>query len=214
MKRVFAIMGCMLVLMSSLALADEKTDEKIKELEKRLMTVERKAATDRIEFTGDFRFEAHNIQSTMPDFIDGMGMQSDLVTNVWMGLNGVPNFDDPIDRYRFMEYTNSLTYGQFQEDMMTLMSGMTPEQIQGFQQMLAAQNMVQGYDVNNDILYTNRLRLGMKAKVADNVSFAGRLSMYKTFGSSEGVQVFNGQSNSINIDGTTASVPNSDILRV
>lgn len=214
MKRVFALLGCVLVLMSSLAFADEKTDEKIKELEKRLMQVERKSATDRIEFTGDFRFEAHSILSTMPDFIDGMGMQSDLVTNVWMGLNGVMNFDDPVDRYRFMEYANSLTYGGFQQDMMTLMSGMTPEQIQGFQQMLAQANMVKGYDVNNSIMYTNRLRLNMKAEVAKNVNFSGRLSMYKTYGSSEGVQVFNGQSNSINIDGTTASVPNSDILRV
>jgi hypothetical protein len=197
-----------------MVMADADTDKKIKDLEKRLMKVERKAATDRIGFTGDYRFEAHSIESTMPDHIDGMGMQFDLVQNVWMGLNGVENFDDPVDRYRFMEYTQSLTYGQFSEDMMTLMSGMTPEQIQGFQQMLAAQNMVEGYDVNNRILYTNRLRMQMKAEVSEHVKFAGRLSMYKTFGDATGVQVFNGQSNSINIDGTTASVPNSDILRV
>ena len=69
-------------------------------------------------------------------------------------------------------------------------------------------------DYNNDIIYTTRLRLNMNAKVKENVSFTGRLGMYKTWGDSTGVQVFNGQPTSINVDGTTATVPNSDILRV
>ena len=38
--------------------------------------------------------------------------------------------------------------------------------------------------------------------------------MYKAWGDSTGVQVFNGQPNSINVDGTTIGVPNSDIVRV
>jgi hypothetical protein len=54
----------------------------------------------------------------------------------------------------------------------------------------------------------------MDAKVSKNVDFSGRLSMYKAWGDSTGVQVFNGQPTSINVDGTTASVPNSDIVRV
>ena len=54
----------------------------------------------------------------------------------------------------------------------------------------------------------------MQAEVADNVDFQGRLAMYKPWGDSSGVQVFNGQSNSLNIDGTTTHVPNCDILRV
>ena len=54
----------------------------------------------------------------------------------------------------------------------------------------------------------------MDAEVAENVKFTGRLSMYKAFGDSTGVQVFNGQSNSFDIDGNTVGVPNSDILRV
>ena len=36
----------------------------------------------------------------------------------------------------------------------------------------------------------------MDAKVAKNVNFTGRLSMYKPWGDSTGVQVFNGQANS------------------
>ena len=38
--------------------------------------------------------------------------------------------------------------------------------------------------------------------------------MYKVFGDSTGVQVFNGQPSSLNMDGTTTSVPNSDQLRI
>lgn len=45
-------------------------------------------------------------------------------------------------------------------------------------------------DIDNDVLYTTRLRLNMKAKVASNVNFAGRLSMYKNWGDSTGVKVF------------------------
>jgi hypothetical protein len=73
---------------------------------------------------------------------------------------------------------------------------------------------VPGYKDNNKIMYTNRLRLKFNAKVSENVSFEGRLSMYKAFGDSTGVQVFNGQPNSLTMDGTNAGVPNSDIVRV
>ncbi len=71
-----------------------------------------------------------------------------------------------------------------------------------------------GYDADNNILYTNRLRLNFNAKVADNVSFTSRLTMYKAFGDSTGVQVFNGQPNTFAIDGATARVPSGDMLRV
>ena len=64
----------------------------------------------------------------------------------------------------------------------------------------------EGYDYNNDLLYTNRLRLQMDAKVSKSVDFSGRLSMYKAWGDSTGVQVFNGQPTSINSDGTSTTV--------
>ncbi len=74
-------------------------------------------------------------------------------------------------------------------------------------------NFVQAkYDVDNDISYTTRLRLGMKAKVADNVSFAGRLNMYKTWGDSTGVHFMD--SLSYTMDGTNSGDPTGDFLRV
>src|SRR5205823_6551987 len=73
---------------------------------------------------------------------------------------------------------------------------------------------VPAHSDHTDALLTNRLRLKFDAKIADNISFTGRLSMYKAFGDSTGVQVFNGQPNTLNSDGSTAGVPNSDQLRV
>jgi len=68
-------------------------------------------------------------------------------------------------------------------------------------------------DFDNDILYTTRLRLGMKAKAAKNVSFSGRLSMYKVWGDSTGVQVFD-SFNAFTTDGTNGGNPTGDFLRV
>ncbi len=114
-------------------------------------------------------------------------------------------------QYQF--FTNNLTYAQLNQAA------------QGFKQMgifnpfmnylaTAPNVFVPGYTDNNKALYTNRLRLRFGAKVSDNVSFEGRLSMYKVFGDSTGVQVFNGQPNSFTMDGTNGGIPNSDILRV
>ena len=74
--------------------------------------------------------------------------------------------------------------------------------------------LVGKYSNDTSILYTNRLRLNMDSKINDDLSVTARLSMYKAWGDSTGVQVFDGQPSSMNIDGTTAGVPNSDMLRV
>jgi hypothetical protein len=70
------------------------------------------------------------------------------------------------------------------------------------------------YNANNDVLFTNRLRLKFDSRVADNITFGARLSMYKVFGDSAVAQVFNGQPNSLAMDGTTTRVPTGDMLRV
>ncbi|HKL49220.1 MAG TPA: DUF3373 domain-containing protein [Desulfuromonadales bacterium] len=68
-------------------------------------------------------------------------------------------------------------------------------------------------DLDNDILYTTRLRLNMKAKVYENVSFAGRLSMYKNWGDSTGVKVFDSW-DAFTMDGTNSGNTTGDWLRV
>jgi hypothetical protein len=69
------------------------------------------------------------------------------------------------------------------------------------------------YDVNNDVMYDSRLRLNMKAKVWDNVKFAGRLVMYKNWGDSTNAQVFDSW-RSFSMDGTSSGNTSSDLLHV
>ena len=70
------------------------------------------------------------------------------------------------------------------------------------------------YGANANELATERLRLDIDAHAFDNVDVAVRLAMYKVFGDSTNAQVFNGQPTSMDVDGTTASVPTGDFLRV
>jgi hypothetical protein len=197
----------------------DKLKAEIEELEARVMKNERKKALDRIDFTGDFRFEAHSIDASFNDYFDGMQLQRLLVdTLFYFNATGMPpaSPDDVGNLIRdnyadYLFYLNNVvsfdwlreTLGQFPPEMQqALLGGLLPFTYQT------------GYDYSNDIIYTNRLRLNIHADVGKKVNFDGRLSMYKVFGDSAGVQVFNGQPTSINTDGTTASVPNSDVVHV
>jgi hypothetical protein len=225
MRRLLSVV-LMVVLAPVLAMAQTQGKEEgaadlqkdIKDIEKRLEKVEKASAQDRIRFSGDYRFEAHSIASSIPNQYDGMTLQNMLVNTIfYYGATGqLPASQNTVNQFigqhyaDYLYFTNNLTFNQLKAYM-----GMFPPAMQ--QQLMGSLlpgAYVKGYDVNNAILYTNRLRLSMSADVADNVTFAGRLAMYKTWGDSTGVQVFNGQSNSFNIDGNTTGVPNSDILRV
>jgi len=228
MKNLLALVLMLTVLTAGLALADDDTakfEKKLKRLEDRLRQVEAKASQDRMEFTGDFRVEAHNIDAEVADYYDGMEMQNLTAGTMFYfmqnfdGLDPMTGFPTSVEAIReeiamnsgdYMAFSNSLTFDQLKE----FMGGFSPEQQGMLMGMLLPGTARDSYDVKNDVLYTNRLRLNMNAKVAENVDFQGRLTMYKPWGDSSGVQVFNGQSNSLNIDGSSGRYPNSDILRV
>ncbi|MCP4903162.1 MAG: DUF3373 domain-containing protein, partial [bacterium] len=198
----------------------QKLKQDIKDLEKRVMKNERKTGVDRLNFSGDFRFQMHSLESTFNDSFDGMHLQRMMVDNLfYVGANegSFPPNQEAVQQYIAQNYSNYLYYlnNVVTFDWLKQMVGsFPPEQMQQFMGMLLPHTYQPGYDYKNSIIYTNRLRLQMDAKVSKNVDFAGRLSMYKVWGDSTGVQVFNGQPTSINVDGTTASVPNSDIVRV
>ncbi|RMG47013.1 MAG: DUF3373 family protein [Acidobacteria bacterium] len=198
--------------------AVEDLEQRIEDLERRLNEPERHAALDRLLFQGDFRFEAHTIQAKIPDHFDGMVLQNLIVkTLFYFQQVGAPpesiaDLDAQIESHYadWLLFTSKLTFGQLKEAM----AGFDPALQQQLFAMYLPAAFVPGANADNDILYTNRLRLRIRARVGDNVTFDGRLSMYKVWGDSTGVRVFNGQPTTINIDGTTANVPNSDILRV
>jgi hypothetical protein len=197
----------------------DKLKEEINDLEKRVMKNEIKTAKDRINFTGDFRFEANSISASYDDYFDGMMLQRMLVdTLFYFGATGMPP-QSPEDvqnliAQNYAQYLyyldNTVTFDWLKE----VMGSFPPEMQEMLMQQLLPYTFNEGYDYKNSLAYTNRLRLRMDAKVSKNVDFAGQLAMYKVWGDSTGVQTFNGFPTSINIDGTTASVPNSDIVRV
>ncbi len=224
MTRRFAKLVLSLALVPAAALAQTAGDEgdalrkEIKELEKRLNKVERAAAQDRVRFTGDYRFEAHSIAAEIPAHFDGMALQN-LVVNTLFYYGATGQFPADLDAINgfirahyadYLYFTNTLSFEQL-KGAMAMFPPQAQQQLFG---LLLPATAVPRYDADNSLTYTNRLRLAMEADVADNVKFTGRLAMYKTWGDSTGVQVFNGQSNSFNIDGNTTGVPNSDILRV
>jgi hypothetical protein len=157
------------------------------------MAPERHAALDRIEWGGDFRFQAHSIDSTIPDHINGLQMQADFIGVMQgFGLLG--------EQFTFEELSQA-----FQQ-----IQGLPPEVTGPLQEQLAQANYVKGYNFDDDLVRTSRLRLEMNAAVAEDVIFYGRLGMYKVWGDSTGVQIFNGQPTSINWDGSQTTHPNSD----
>lgn len=198
------------------AIAELKTE--VKELEERVSQGEREQSLDRLKITGDYRFESHSVFGEVPRHYDGMVMQNLLVKTMFaMPILGRPpssvaeiNNTVNANYSGYRQFTDSLTFDRLKQAMGSFPA---PLQQQLFGMLMPAAYTA-GYNDDNNILYTNRLRLRFDAKVAENVTFSGRLSMYKVFGDSTGVQVFNGQPTSLNIDGSTARVPNSDQLRV
>jgi hypothetical protein len=196
----------------------QETQDKVKDLDKRVTKTERDSALSRIRWGGDYRFEAHSIKGTIPAHFDGMLLQNLIVKSMFTmnTLGRPPASVNEINQtvaahygdYKY--FTDNLTFDKLKQSM-----GQFPQQLQ--QQlfgMLMPSTFVPEYKDNNKILYTNRLRLKLDAPITENVSVTARLSMYKVFGDSTGVQVFNGQPSTLNIDGTTAGVPNGDMIRV
>jgi hypothetical protein len=195
--------------------------------EARIEPLERKAALDRINFTGEIRFAADTLNGTQAEHFDGMALQKGIVDSMFfMATNGgafpMPASASPDAIYAVLDdnikahyadyllFTDRLTF----DDLKGAMSQFPPQQQMALMQMLMPGTLRSAQDYTNNILYTTRVRVNMKTELLKGLSFSGRLAMYKAWGDSTGVQVFNGQPTSINVDGTTVGVPNSDIVRV
>ncbi len=111
----------------------------------------------------------------------------------------------------------SLTGGFFTPAASGGFNGATLNQIQQGMQNMAMAGMVppvDQYDADNDIIYTNKFHLDMKAKVHDNLNFAGRLAAYKVWGDSTGVKTNQGSLGDVTFDGNTTSIPHGDAIRL
>jgi hypothetical protein len=192
--------------------------EDVDDLDKRMMKAERHATLDAIEWGGDFRFEAHSIQADVPSHFDGMALQKGMVDTMFYFTHtgGPPMAPGAVEQEiaqnygQYLGFLDGLTY----ESLGQFLGMFTPEQQEQLMGSLLPGTLVPAYDNDNSILYTSRLRLEMNAAVSKDITFAGRLGMYKVWGDSTGVQVFDGSPTTIGWDGSTVGVPNSDILRV
>lgn len=96
-------------------------------------------------------------------------------------------------------------------------NGATLSRIQQAMGQMAMNGMVpppDAYDADNDIIYTNKLRLDMKSVLSPNLSFQGRLAAYKVFGDSTGVKFNQGSLGDVAFDGNTSSLPHGDTVHM
>jgi hypothetical protein len=112
---------------------------------------------------------------------------------------------------------SSLTNGFFTPIGGGGFNGGTLAQIQGGIAAMAGAGMmppVEKVDADNDIIYTNRLRLDMKANINPQLTFGGRLAAYKVFGDSTGVKFNHGSLGDVTFDGNTSSLPHGDTIHL
>lgn len=108
------------------------------------------------------------------------------------------------------QYTAGLMYYMYE-----MMSGTTisADQAQMMKTMFSHMSP-RKYDTNNDTIFTNKLRIRLNSAVNENLTFTGRLVMYKTWGDATDARWFNGGYNSMYMDGNAAAVPTDDKLHV
>ncbi|MBT1444138.1 DUF3373 domain-containing protein [Shewanella sp. JM162201] len=177
----------------------DELSEELADLDSRVNKAERHTALDRISFSGDFRTRVHSLHYRDVTWNPGIKMNfDDFGRRAMAGEYGDPM--DPTSPLGKMMAANPDMAAAF---MGGQLSGVMPW-------ALGSKNT---YDIDNDLFYTTRLRLDIKANVWDNVNFAGRLSMYKNWGDSTGVQVFDSW-RSFSMDGTNSGNTSGDWLRV
>ncbi|QLE87310.1 DUF3373 domain-containing protein [Shewanella sp. Scap07] len=213
MRTLLSILVANALALSGTAWANDSDTQKINQLKQQLADIteelddlndrvdnnERHTALDRISLTGDFRVKAHSLHYQNVTWNPAIKVNfNDFGGKAMSGAFGSPtDSDSPLGK---MLAANPALAAAFQQG-----------QLQGVMPYVLAPKSTQ--DIDNDIFYTTRLRLNIKAKVWDNVNFAGRLSMYKNWGDSTGVQVFDSW-RSFTMDGTSSGNTSGDWLRV
>lgn len=206
----------------------QKPDQEKSDEGDRLDKLEKKASLDRLNITGEIRVGNDSLFGTQAAHYDGLKLQKGIVDTLFYaqtnrGAFPLPsNPKDPNSIYQTLANNVGAHYAEYQaftgglkfNDLKAAVGSFPAAAQQALFQLLTPATFVPQQDYDNNILYTTRLRLNLRSEINEHMSFSGRLAMYKVWGDSSGVQVFNGQPNSINIDGTTVGVPNSDIVRV
>lgn len=224
MRKTFAILAAAVLIAPAVLHAEVSVDsmqqkidqlnQELAELSKRVDATEKHSATDRIQFSGDLRVKADTLHWQDATWNPAVKVDfSDFFAKVASGEFG--DYTDPTSpigqMFGQLQANNPQLYQQLMNTFAYWQAnGMPAGMVGPFPLLNTAQKKA---DINNDILYTTRLRLNLKAKVHDNVDFAGRLAMYKNWGDSTGVKVFDSW-NAFTMDGTDGGNTTGDFLRV
>lgn len=219
-------------------------NKQIKSLNKRLQKLELKSNKSKILWSGDLRVEAHTITGETAPYYDGMQLQNVMTNSLWyhsttgnLPLDGMGQFDYNAvlneigsNPGQYLMWANNFQFNDIPGMMqpmlmdMAIAMGMNPAEMTpadwanvqngAVNMMKQVGGLIPAQKTDNDILYTTRLRLNMDAKVSKDVTFAGRLSMYKPWGASTQVGMFNGQANTLAMDANEPGVPGDTTLKV
>lgn len=163
----------------------EALKKHIEDMDQRLNKAEVHTATDKLALGFELKTTAWSMH-----YGDSLVAPDALVAGFFTPYDGTPSGG-----------FNGATLAQFQGAMAAMaMGGMIPPANQ--------------YDADNDILYTTKFRMNMKARIDDHLSFTGRLAAYKVWGDSTGVNFNHGSMSDVSLDGTTASQPRGDLIHL
>jgi len=207
--------------------------EELDDLNDRLEQPERHSAMDKISFSGDLRNTVDSLHYQDVTFNPGINVDfSHFFTEVAEGAGMVAgdasfgHFADfnpgtgagsitptstPLDKmFINLRDSDPAAFGGMMTTFQNwMMAGMPAGMVGAFRMATAPSTS----DINNDLAYTTRLRLGMKADVSKNMNFAGQLVMYKNWADSTGSKVFDSW-DAFTMDGTDSGKTSGDFLRV
>lgn len=117
----------------------------------------------RFQLSGDFRVRGDYMTADAPSHYQALQITRGLVAG---GTPGPP----PVTTY---------------EGLQAAVAGMKQLTAERHKAMFAGlynTNPVAATEIDNDTIWTNRLRLNMRVKATENLEFKGRLAMYKAWG--------------------------------
>ncbi len=173
----------------------ESLQGQLDEMDERLNKTELHSATDKVSFGVEFRTRADSIHysdiQTAPSWLMA-GFFTPVGTNTGTGNAWTVAEMNAVTPNDFLTMMSSMPAGTTLQDMLTAggFNGATRNYIQSMMAALTMAGAVpdtEEYDTDNDLIYTNKFRLNMDAKINQNLSFSGRLAMYKVYGDSSEV---------------------------
>ena len=82
-KTLIALLALVIVISIATGAMAKTTDEKVKDLRKKVQKLEVNDKKDAIQWGGDLRVEAHTITGETADFYDGMALQNVMVNSMF-----------------------------------------------------------------------------------------------------------------------------------